>query len=136
MWKTSLDSKDEVRICDFDVSKEAEKLLWFDVAFDSDRLVTAVGNGLWLYDLNKMDDGGDCIYRPKSPSRLMSFASITSDGRQIIGGLRFPDRYAVLWIDVETRESRILCEHSWWVNHIHFSPHQPAWGRFLSRGSL
>jgi len=133
LWKTSLDANEETRVCRFDVAGEAEKLLWFDVAQNANRLVTVRDNGIWIYDLDR-PGGGDCIYRAESPAQLLSLASITSDGRQVVATLRFPDRYAALSVEVETGKSRILFEQPWYANHFHFSPYDEAWIGFCHEG--
>jgi len=133
LWKISLDSKEETRICEFDVTGEMSKMLWFDIAQNTNRMVTVHGNGIWIYDAEK-PGRGDCIYRAASPAQLIEVPSIVSDGRQVVVGLRFQDRYAALSVDVDTGENRILFEKPWFVNHIHFFPHDETWIGFCHEG--
>ena len=134
LWKTAPEAKDDVRICEFDVSREAGQL-WFDVASRANRLVVASGNEVWVYDLDKMGQG-KCIYRVDLPVQMFyPHPSLSSDGRQVVIGVRFPERYAALWIDVESGESRNLFECPRWVNHLHFSPYDENWIGFCHEGA-
>ena len=134
LWKTSLDSEDQTRICDFDASCEMESRLWFDVARKANRLVMVRDNGIWIYDLEK-EGRAERIYQAESPALLVSLPNITSDGRQVIVGLHFPDRYAALRVYVESGGNRVRFEHAWLTKHYHFSPHDEAWIGFCHEGS-
>jgi len=133
IWKTALEAKDDVRICAFDVSREAGQL-WFDVAAETDRLVVASGCEVWIYDPDGTGQGR-CIHRVELPAQMFyPHPSISADGRYVLIGVRYPEYYAVLKIEVETGESYIQFKHSWWMNHIYFSPYDENWIGFCHEG--
>jgi len=133
LWKVSPDSKEDIRICEFDVSNKVEKLLWFDVARETNRLVVATHDSVWMYDLEKQGSG-ECIYRETSPARMLELPAIKSDGSEAVIGLRFSDHYAALSIDLNTGKNRILFEKPWYANHFHFCPYDEAWMGFCHEG--
>lgn len=133
LWRVSLDSREEGRICEFDVSGEREKFLWFDVAQEANRLVVVRDNGIWMFDLERPSHG-DLLYQAEPPARLISLASITPDGLKVVATLQFPDRYAALLVDAETGKNRILFEKPWYAGHLHFSPYDKEWIGFCHEG--
>lgn len=125
IWK--IQESTEHCLCDFDISGEREPLLWFDVAFEADRLVTVAQGAVWCFDLNK-SDGGREIFRPKSGEEITNgLVSVTADGTRALIGLRCGDGYSVGCVDVASGQCRVLCEFPWFANHFHFCPFDEDW---------
>jgi len=132
LWRCPLDAQDDHCLGSFDISGEEEKLVWFDVARDADRLVASNGQQLWLIDL--ATGQRKSIYRAEAPAHLMSLTAINAAGTRVLVGLRFPDRWAALEVEVDSGRHRILFERPWYMNHFHYSPHDEAWIGFCHEG--
>ena len=133
LWKIPPDPGNGIRICEFEMPGEPEQPLWFDVAQNANRMAVVQDNGIWIYDPEK-PGRGECFHRVGTPNRLYPIPSITSDGRQVLFGVHFPDHHAALSVDVETGKSRILFEKPWLMGHFHFSPHDENWIGFCHEG--
>jgi hypothetical protein len=133
LWRCSLEGRDDHCLGSFDFSGEEEKLVWFDVARGADRLIASNGQQLRVIDV--VTGERKSIYRAESPAHLMSLTAINAAGTRVLVGLRYPDRWAALEVDVDSGKSWILFEHAWYLNHFHYSPHDETWIGFCHEGA-
>ncbi len=133
LWRCALETQESFPLASFDFAGEEEKLVWFDVAREADRLVASNGQQLWVIDVTTGKHAS--IYRAEPPAHLMSLAGMNAAGTRAIVGLRYPDRWAALEVEVDSGKSRILFEHPWYLNHFHYSPHDEAWIGFCHEGA-
>lgn len=136
LWKRHLVSGDEVRLGTFPVNAEPPaKVIWFDVAYDANRMIAAVDHAVLLFDL-QTSTGPREVYHAPAPYVLDRLVSITADGRWMIVVLHIEGmRHRALRIDLQTGEELVLADHPWFANHFHFSPADPAWVGYAHEGA-
>jgi hypothetical protein len=135
LWKRHLASGKETRLGVFPVPGEPpRKVIWFDIAGDVNRMIAAVGDALWLFDLTTLDTP-KVIYRAPAPYSLNSLSSITADGRQALVGLHLEGQsHKAVRVDLQAGGQRVVIEHPWFANHFHFSPADPNWIGYCHEG--
>jgi hypothetical protein len=74
------------------------------------------------------------LYRPEDGITLQTLPSIRIDGGAVLIGYQRDKAYGVLRIDTTTGVARTIVEHDWWINHAHFTPHDPSWISFCHEG--
>lgn len=121
-------------LCRFDLERQLEKLLWCDTALDANITVTIANNQIWIFDHNH-DSKPRLVYEAPATARLHSIPAIRADGQKIICSLCENDCHFALLIDLETGGQRVLFEKTWFANHFHFCPHDPAWIGFSHEGN-
>ena len=107
--------------------------IWFDVAAGANILVAVTENELWRFDLSR-GTKGEVLLRAPEGLRLQDLPSITADGTRGLVAFQEGAVYGVMLVDMVAGSFQRIIEHSWWVNHAHFSPFDPQWIGYCHEG--
>jgi hypothetical protein len=134
LWKYDLASGKEAQLCSFDRETETEKILWFDVAEKTNRLGFVAENSFWIMEIARPDSLRR-FYQAPAGHHLAQLPSINADGTFMVASLKRPDgTYEAIRVSTETGRVEVLFKKSWWVNHLHFCPHDESWIGFCHEG--
>ncbi len=131
LWKCSIEGK-RAELCRFKREPQPEKLLWSDTAREADVTVTVADNRIWLLDPGQPGSEPRLLAAPAD--YIHPLVSLNANGTEIVGAMKRAHGYAAFKLEVATGEMRILFEKPWWINHVHFSPFDPAWIGFCHEG--
>ncbi|GAT32187.1 hypothetical protein TSACC_2585 [Terrimicrobium sacchariphilum] len=134
LWKIDIATRAETLICSFPREPEPEKLLWFDISLESNRLVTIAQNTVWLFDLSDIERGGVELFHASPNHIIHPLPSLSNDGRRIVIGHYTEGRHSALLISIDDPNVKKLFEHEWWANHFHFCPHDESWIGYSHEG--
>lgn len=134
LWKIDIATRSETLICSFPREPEPEKLLWFDISLESNRLVTVAQNVVWLFELDDIPKGGVELFRASPGCIVHPLPSLSNDGRRLIVGHYTEGRHVAILINVGDRTVKRLFEHPWFANHFHFCPYNEDWIGYCHEG--
>jgi hypothetical protein len=104
------------------------------VAEQTDQLGFVAENSFWIMDIARPESLRR-VYQAPTGHVLAQLPSITANGKFMAASLKYPDgTYAGVRVATETGEMEVLFKKSWWVNHLHFCPHDESWIGFCHEG--
>jgi len=136
LWKMHRASKEQTLLGRFPIDKKPpNKLIWFDVARDANRMIASVNQSILLFDLNKSALPLEVFQAPRDWV-LDQLLSITADGQRMVISMRhgMQQLYRGLLVDLQSGQIRTIVERPWYANHFHFSPFDPDWIGYAHEG--
>ena len=126
LWLYSIDGTPREMLAEHPAS---QKCMWWDIARETDELVTSVNNQLLVYDLDKRECSW--IWTPPEGASLGGLSSISADGRCITARVENDDRNELWLIEREGRARPVLSvDRNWKIGHEHFCPADEDWIAF------
>lgn len=138
-WAVDVTTGSERLVGRHPVTTQPQKLVWFDIAVETDELALVAENTLWLHDL-RAESQPRLLYKSPTGMRLDMHCGISRDGHRVIvaeqawNGGSAPERSRAVYIDTHSGHSTILFEKPWWMDHMHFCGHDENWIGFSHEG--
>lgn len=116
--------------------------LYYSLSDDGRTLAETDGRRLLAWELGSKNEPRVLFRDPEGEEGkwAINVSDISADGRSFVAMRRFrgtkpykvlPDgrglQYQLLTHDLRSGRSEFAMEADWWINHVHFSPHDPAW---------
>ncbi len=120
-----------------DVIHHENATICIDVAQDIPRVFAIYRDIAAYIDIDECGQGTWHLIRTKrNGCKLQGLPSITPDGERCLIAENRDDGLCVLVeYDITTQTERVLFSKSWYANHFHYCPHDPAWIGFSHEGA-